>query len=91
MPVRALDHQKTIAKFVLIAVLVVGLCMSPCGMAAHHGSTGAPSMMLCTVDLAKVFQLVIVMNVLLFALSALIVVPQAPSFSLLKPPRLAFF
>ena len=89
MPVRALDHQKTITKFVLIAVLAVGLCMTPCGMAAHHGSTGAPSM-LCTVDLAKVFQLVIVMNVLLFALSPLIVVPQAPAFSLLKPPRFAF-
>ena len=90
MPVRALDHQKTITKFVLIAVLAVGLCMTPCGMAAHHGSTDTPSM-LCAIDLAKVFQLVIVMNVLLFALSALIVVPQAPAFSLLKPPRFAFF
>jgi hypothetical protein len=89
MPVRALDHQKTIAKFVLIAVLAVGLCVTPCGMAEHHGSMGAPSM-LCTVDLAKVFQFAIVMNVLLFALSALIVVPQAPAFSLLKPPRFAF-
>ena len=90
MPVRALDHQKTIAKFVLIAVLAVGLCMTPCGMAEHHGSMSVPSM-LCTVDLAKVFQLVIVMNALLFALSPLIVVPQAPAFSLLKPPRFAFF
>lgn len=89
MPVRALAHQKTWTKFVLIAILAVGLCMTPCGMAAHHGSTSAPSM-LCTVDLAKVFQLVIVMNVLLFALSMLIVVPQPPTFSLLKPPRFAF-
>jgi len=90
MPVRVLEHQKTITKFALIAVLAVGLCMTPCGMAEHHGSTGAPSM-LCTVDLAKVFQLVIVMNVLLFAISPLIVAPQPPAFSLLKPPRFAFF
>ena len=86
MPVRVLEHHKTITKFVLIAVLAVGLCMTPCSMAAHHGSTGAPSM-LCTVDLAKVFQLVIVMNLLLFALVTPIIVPQPPAFSLLKPPR----
>ena len=90
MSMRAMDHQKTSTKFVLIAVLAVGLCMMPCSMAEQHGSMGAPSM-LCAVDLPQVFQLVIVMNVLLFALSTLIVVPQAPAFSLLKPPRFAFF
>lgn len=88
MSVRAIAHQKTGMKIVLIACLAVALCMMPCGMAEQHGSTGTPSM-LCTVDLPKVFQLVILMNVLLFALSPLVIVPQAPAFALLKPPRFA--
>lgn len=87
---RAIADQNTGIKFVLIAVLAVGLCMMPCGMAEQHGSMGTPSV-LCTVDLPQVFQLLIVMNMLLFALSTLIVVPQAPAFSLLKPPRFASF
>lgn len=89
MPVRALDHRKTWIKFVLIAILAMGLCMMPCGVAEHHGSMGAPSI-LCTVDVSQVFQLVIVMNLLFFTLLMSIVVPQAPTFSLLKPPRFAF-
>ncbi len=85
---RAMDHQKTIIKFVLIALLAVGLCIMPCGAAEHHTSMGTPSI-LCTVDLPQVFQLVIVVNMLLFALLPLIIVPQPPAFSLLKPPRFA--
>lgn len=85
---RAMDHQKTWTKFVLIALLAVGLCVMPCGVTEHHGSTSASSI-LCTVDLPHVFQLVIVANVLLFVLVTLVVVPQAPTFSLLKPPRFA--
>lgn len=86
---RAMDHQKTIIKFVLIALLAVGLCMMPCGMVEHHGSMGAPSI-LCTVDLPQLFELVIAMNLLLFALVTPIIVLQPPAFSLLKPPRFAF-
>lgn len=89
MRLRAISHRKSGAKLVLIALLVVGLCMMPCGMAEHHGSMGAPSI-LCAIDLPKVFQLAIVMNVLLFSLLALIVVPQPFAFSLFKPPRVAF-
>ncbi len=87
---RAMDHQKTWIKFVLIVVLAVGLCMMPCGMAEHHGSMGAPSI-LCAIDLPHVFQLAMVMDVLLFVLLTLIVIRPAPAFSLLKPPRFAFF
>lgn len=90
MLLRAISRQKTWTRFVLIAILTAGLCMMPCGLVEHHGSTGAPSI-LCAVDLPQVFQLVIVMDVLLFALSTLIVVPLAPAFSLLKPPRFAIF
>jgi vacuolar-type H+-ATPase subunit I/STV1 len=89
MRIRALDHRKTWTQFVLIAILAVGLCMMPCGLVVHHASTGAPSM-LCAVDLPQVFQLLIAMNLLLFAISALIVIPQPPTFSLLRPPRFAF-
>lgn len=85
---RAIDHQKTIIQLVLIALLAVGLCMMPCGAAEHHTSMGAPSI-LCIVDLPQIFQLVIVMNLLLFALVTPIIVPQPPAFSLLKPPRFA--
>ncbi|MDE2322881.1 MAG: hypothetical protein KGL31_13375 [candidate division NC10 bacterium] len=87
---RAITHQKTGIKLVLILILAVGLCITSCGMAEQHGSTGSRSI-LCTVDLPKVFQVVILMNVLLFALSTLVVVPQAPAFSLFKPPRFTFF
>jgi hypothetical protein len=86
---RAIGHQKTIIQLVLIALLAVGLCMMPCGAAEHHTSMGTLSI-LCTVDIPKVFQLVIVVNMLLFALLPLIIVPQPPAFSLLKPPRFAF-
>lgn len=85
MRLRALEHRKTCIKFVLIAFLAVGLCMTPCATAGHHGAAGAS--FLCTVDLPQIFQLIIVMNMLLFALSTLILVPQTPAFSLLKPPR----
>lgn len=87
---RVVDRQKTFTKFALIVVLAMGLCMMPCGMAEHHGSLSAPSI-LCTVDLPQIFQLVILMNVLLFAPLPLVSVPQAPTLVLLKPPRLAFF
>lgn len=90
MRLRAISHRKSGAKLVLIALLAVGLCMMPCGMVEHHGSMGAPSI-LCAIDLPHVFQLVIAMNLLLFALVMPIVVPQTPTFSLLKPPRFAFF
>lgn len=89
MRTRVLGHRKTWTKFVLIAVLAVGLCMMPCGMVEHHGSMGAPSI-LCAIDLPHVFQLMIVMDLLLFALVTPIIVPQTPTFSLLKPPRFAF-
>lgn len=89
MGIKALHHRKASIKFVLIALLAVGLCMMPCGMAEHHGSMGAPSI-LCAIDLPHVFQLMIVMDVLLFALFTLIVIRPAPAFSLLKPPRFAF-
>lgn len=86
---RAIVHQTIGIKIVLIACLAVALCMMPCGVAEHHASMGTPSI-LCTVDLPQVFQLVIVMNLLLLTPSTLIIVPQAPTFSLLKPPRFAF-
>ena len=89
MPSKALNHHKTSTKLVLIAVLAMALCMTPCGVAGQHGTMGAPSI-LCTVDLPQVFQLVIALNMLLFAMVALIIVPQAPAFSLLKPPRPRF-
>ncbi|PWB46185.1 MAG: hypothetical protein C3F12_09050 [Candidatus Methylomirabilota bacterium] len=85
-----MGHQKTAMKFVLIACLAVALCMMPCGVAGqHHASMGAPSV-LCIVDLPQVFQLVIAWNLVLFAALTLIIVPQAPAFSLLKPPRPRF-
>jgi hypothetical protein len=82
-------RQKNYAKLVLIACLAIAVCMMPCGAAEHHASAGMPSI-LCIVDLPQVFQLVIVLKVLLFAAVALILVPQAPAFSLLKPPRSRF-
>jgi hypothetical protein len=89
MPMRVVDRQKTITKFALIVVLAMGLCMTPCGVAGqHHTSMGTPSV-LCIVDLPQTFQLVILINVLLFALLPLVIVPQAPTFALLKPPRFA--
>ena len=87
---RAMDDQKTTIKIVLIVCLAVALCLMPCGVAGqHHASMGTPSIF-CAVDLPQLFQLVIVMNLLLFALVTPIIVPQPPAFSLLKPPRFAF-
>lgn len=89
MPVKVLHHQTTGAKLILIAVLAIALCLTPCGVAGQHGTMGTPSMP-CIVDLPQIFQLVIVINMLLFAVVALAIVSQAPAFSLLKPPRPRF-
>lgn len=86
MRIRALAHRKTWTQFVLIALLSMGLCMIPCGTAEHHASMGTPSI-LCIVDLPQVFHLAIAMNILLFAISPLIIPFQLPAFPLFKPPR----
>lgn len=87
---RVVDRQKTITKFALIVILAMGLCIVSCGIAEHQRSTSAPSI-LCTVDLPQIFQLVILTNVLLVVLLLLVIVPQAPTFALLKPPSVRLF
>lgn len=75
-------------KFVVLIILAFSLCMPICDLSHHHGSSAMhPS--LCTIDMPQVFQLLIVMNALLLAMSTGIVILPAPIFSLLKPPRFA--
>lgn len=86
-PMKTMAHQEKSIKLALLVCLAVALCMMPCGVAGqHHASAGTPSV-LCTVDLPHVFQLVIAWDLLLFATVALTIIPQAPAFALLKPPR----
>lgn len=82
-------QHKNYTRLALIACLAVALCMMPCGGMEHHASMSTPSV-LCIVDVPHVFQLVIALNILLFATVALMPIPQAPAFSLLKPPRPRF-
>lgn len=89
MLVNAPDQQKNYTKLALIACLAVALCMMPCVGTEHHASISTPSV-LCIVDLPHVFQLVIALNILLFTIVALMLIAQAPAFSLLKPPRPRF-
>ena len=79
-------HQATGMKFVLLIALAFAMCMPICDLADHHGSSAVhPS--LCTTDIPQVFQLLILMSALFLANLAGIVIPPAPIFSLLKPPR----
>ncbi len=73
-------------KFVVLIILAFSLCMPICDLADHHGS-GATHPSLCMIDMPQVFQLLIMMNALFLAMLIGIVVPPAPTFSLLKPPR----
>ncbi len=79
-------HQTAGIKFVLLIVLAFGLCMPICDLADHHGSSVAHSF-LCAIDMPQVFQLLILMNSLFLAMLTGILIPSAPVFSLLKPPR----
>ncbi|PWB79436.1 MAG: hypothetical protein C3F08_06805 [Candidatus Methylomirabilota bacterium] len=88
---QAIMHQKTRTKLILIACLAAALCVMPCGMAdSHHASAANPSVLCSIADLPQVFQLAIVTDMLLFAFASLLIIPQAPVFSLLKPPRFRF-
>ena len=73
-------------KLVLVIVFALGLCMPMCDLADHHSSSAThPS--LCTIDMPQVFHLLILMNSLFLAMLTGILIPSAPVFSLLKPPR----
>ena len=73
-------------KFVVLIFLAFSLCMPICDLSDHHGSSAMhPS--LCTIDMPQVFQLLTLMVFSFVAVLTGIVVPQAPTFSLLKPPR----
>ena len=74
-------------KIVLLIIVGLSLCMPICELADHHGS-GVSHPLLCTIDIPRVFQLLILMNSLFLAVLAKFAVPPAPTFSLLKPPRL---
>ncbi len=79
-------HQTVGISFFLLVVLAFSLCMPICDLADHHGSSAThPS--LCMIDMPQVFQLLIMMSALFLAMLIGIVVPPAPTFSLLKPPR----
>lgn len=79
-------HQTAGIKLVLLLVLAFGLCMPICDLAEHHGSSIAHPVP-CAIDMPPVFQLLILMNSLFLAVLTGIVVPPAPVFTLLKPPR----
>ena len=80
-------HQTAGIQFVLLIVLSFGLCMPICDLADHHGSSVAHPF-LCAIDMPQVFQLLVLMNSLFIAILTGIGVPLAPTFTLLKPPRL---
>ena len=71
---------------VLLVVLALGLCMPICDLDDHH-SRSASHGVLCAIDMPQVFQLLALMVFSLLAVLSGIVVSQAPTFSLLKPPR----
>ena len=73
-------------KFVVLIILAFSFCMPICDLSDHHGSSAMhPS--LCTIDMPQVFQLLALMVFSLLAVLSGIAVTQAPTFSLLKPPR----
>ena len=74
------------SKFVLLIVLALSLCMPICDLADHHGSS-ATYLSLCMIDMPQVYQLLIMMNSLFLAMLTGTMIPPAPTFSLLKPPR----
>lgn len=79
-------HQTVGISFLLLVVLAFSLCMPICDLADHHGSSAThPS--LCMIDMPQVYQLLIMMSALFLAMLTGIVIPLAPTFPLLKPPR----
>lgn len=73
-------------KIGLMVVLALGLIAQACPDACHHDSN-TPHALSCAVAVPQLYQLVILMNVVLLAISSGSVLPQAPTFALLKPPR----
>jgi len=79
-------YQTAGIMWVVFILLAFSLCMPSCNLSDHHGSSVTyPS--LCMIDMPHVFQLLIMMSALFLAMLTGILIPPAPIFSLLKPPR----
>ena len=82
-------QRRAAVKVILVAVLAFGfLCPPICDLNEHHGQT-MPHAFLCTIDMPQVFQLLILMNSLVLAMLAGVLVLPSPAFPLLKPPRVS--
>lgn len=80
------SRERVGATVLLLLVLAFGVCMPICDLDDHHGPSAGHGV-LCAIDMSQVFQLLALMVFSLLAVLSGIVVPQAPTFSLLKPPR----
>ena len=82
---RRKDQRVAITALLLVA-LAFSVCMPICDLDDHHGRR-AHHGVLCAIDMPQVFQLLALMVFSLLAVLSGIAVTQAPTFSLLKPPR----
>ena len=80
-------HQRAGIELVVLFVLAFIVCVPICDLADHHGSSVAHPF-LCAIDMPQVFQLLILVISLFLTMLAGVVAPPAPTFALLKPPRL---
>lgn len=80
-------HQRAGIELVVLFVLAFSVCMPICDFADHHGLSVAHPF-LCAIDMPQVFQRPILMISLFLTTLAGVVAPPAPTFALLKPPRL---
>lgn len=80
--------RQTIAlQIALMAILAFGLAMPLCPDSDHLATAAHP--FACTGVMPQLFELLILTNVLLLATVTSLMTPQAATFPLLKPPRLA--
>ena len=78
--------QRVGTTVLLLFVLAFSVCMPICDLDDHHGPSAGHGV-LCAIDMPQVFQLLALMVFSFLAVLTGIVVPRAPTFSLLKPPR----
>jgi hypothetical protein len=72
----------------LLVIVALSLCVPTCDVGDAHGPTATHAIH-CVIAVPDTFQLLVLLNALFLVIALHIVVPPAPAFSLLKPPRLS--
>jgi len=73
---------------VLMVALALALVIQPCHLGGHY-DPGAPHALACAMALPERVLVPLFMTLFLLAILLAVTIPQAPAFSLLKPPRRA--